>query len=133
MDAKALHGLYSPLWEIAPDTKPKSITFDADESEQFVASFGTMHGNWHAVIVPVEVAADLCRVACEDRLRSDNVITLMPDDFDSDPENGGAVEVDGSYGGGRYCEGENVTVFSGPTIHHALVAAALAVAGGGVA
>lgn len=135
MDSKALYDLYKPLWDEVPETRPRLIR--PDEGGTFLLAPLEHFNGWEYVrdddivrcgFLEPEDGADRCRVAAVDFLtvkmgcvvlvaQSDVAasITVRPvvlrcDDLDS-------------------LLGDNFErTFSGPTLHHALVAAALAVA-----
>ena len=111
MDSKALYDLYKPLWEEVPETRPP-ITFNVeacrftDDSIPLVPERLT-----HAA------AAALCRVDVEDFLTKEGGSKV------SICRSVEAMFVRVDLPSGKHCYFDE-----GPTIHHALVAAALAVA-----
>ena len=113
MNAKELASIYKPLWDVVPEARP-------DQQDQ-------VFGEWirsHVIEgYAATAAAALCRVAAEDWLEEN-----CPLDYWTFARNRVPV--------GRYCvnivglsygEIDESLVYEGPTIHHALVAACLAV------
>ncbi len=115
MNAKELHDLYAPLWAKVPETRPEDLYWTERYGGEWADDEGDYWGD------PAGAAA-LCRVAVEDWLRVAGA--------DVTTQYGGQVRLES--GDGRINFGMlDQTCFGGPTIHHALVAAALAVAGAG--
>ncbi len=139
MNAKELHDLYGPLWDRVPETRPKfghrfftylawSMPVDGGDDfyhEGFVWKYGNEKPRLADCRNDVEVAA-LCRVAVEDWLTRDvvNYSLEISKYLGRPPELRWRVY---AFAG----NGLDVASGSGPTIHHALVAAALAVADAG--
>lgn len=137
MNAKELHDLYATLWEAVPETRPTKRldyingTWFLDENQERAESASIF----------VEDAAAICRVAAEDWLvcggrANENpsrepftikFMAMLDGDYsvirehwhwlDQDP-----TDPNGLIGG----DGRRILT-RGPTIHHALVAACLAV------
>lgn len=141
MTAKELHDLYAPLWAKVPETRPFHKDFpivfheDEDDGDRFRVQTEPRH--WHSL--SDKIAAALCRVAVEDWLRNDVVTShtvygepnhdLMPKY--SSEEDGTSIFLDWpcKWATQGIDVEDGAAMFTGPTIHHALVAAALAVAG----
>ena len=112
LTAPELHALYSPLWDRAPETKPGGLWLEwFDDSRHRVFNDGKE--------VPTKFFAALCQSLALgfvlSRLRGDDLRISTSDygvllTFDSLPHAAGYRQAEG------------------PTIHHALVAAAMAVA-----
>ena len=132
LTAKELHDLYDPLFALVlPDAWLNDIAFVGGKWWLKVSGFD------NSFPISVAIAAALCRVAVEDWLRNFQTSStqdgepnsdLMPklsDDHENTyvfltwPRRWDTVEVDVE---------DDSAMFSGPTIHHALVACALAVA-----
>jgi hypothetical protein len=108
MDAKELHDLYAPLWARVPETRPTGLwCFDYEDGHRFE----TTPALWDFADLDNPANAALCRVAVEDWLRAKAYGVLELSSFNE-------VRIaDRGHGG-------SVSRYSGPTIHHALVAAA---------
>ncbi len=114
MNAKELHDLYAPLWELVPETSPDggfggSLALHPNGKSLWWLDAGT------PIPCGLTAAAALCRVAVEDWLigRGFEVNkSAIPSGFWVGVDDAGHVQ----------------KADSGPTIHHALVAAAMAVA-----
>ena len=125
MTAKELHGLYSPLWGLAPETRPmrEGGRYALKQHPGFESNFAWVHecndaccqANTKPQTVFFQEAAALCRVAVEDWLLLQCMFSITRIAGDSRD----AVWV--SSPGGS-------SIDDCPTIHHALVSAALAVA-----
>ena len=131
MNAAELHALYAPLWEKVPATKPSVLLgWDWDTGLYFLRPpdfCEIAHSDDERVVA---ANAALCRVAVEDWLLHNNDIRpyrnmgedllLYPLRAQGDgPVGGYAVQLTRAF--------SSATRFPGPTIHHTLVAAALAV------
>ncbi len=103
MNAKELHDLYGPLWERVPETRPPGLCFGPEYSFR-----GTWIMSVDGGMCGERVIASLCRCAVEDWLVSRG--------FNFWPQ--------------KCKEGYHILGWAGPTLHHALVAAAMAVAEG---
>lgn len=117
MTAKELHDLYAPLWALVPETNPNGLVMGREVLHHGL--FGMIH---------TEAAAALCRVAVEDWLHAQEYSTTIGAIDPNAPDCDKWVEL--YWPGHPDADPERSLVFfPGPTIHHALVAAALAVAG----
>lgn len=131
LDAKAIHSVYAPLWERVPEARPGDIRFKEVSWEQCIGAVfsdgpGAEHDdNFYYTYLLTTAAAALCRVAVEDWL-----LTQRLDD--RKPEGSLSLEDNPGWPSQRFHVSVPTRVESiggfGPTIHHALVAAALAVA-----
>ena len=119
MNAKELHDLYAPLWAAVPETRPINVRLHtAGWFEQY--PHPTVNNAQAFTSLTDTTLAALCRVAVEDWIISQ-------------PEycNGIGMFSIGQHERAVVLEGRRMRPsdsFTGPTIHHALVAAALAVA-----
>lgn len=122
LNAKELHDVYAPLWALVPETRPVQLTFNANAAPGEYTWFDGPSGCY------THQAANACRIAVEDWIRERRVFALMDHDAD-DVAHGECTEVYGFVPGdeGSYDPNDEVTNFSGPTIHHALVVTALAI------
>lgn len=122
MNAKELASTYEPLWAAVPETRPGMLGFmgaDDPKGRTDLNCWWRFGKPWF----DDDAAAALCRVAAEDWLEEN-----CPLDYWTFARNRVPV--------GRYCvnivglsygEIDESLVYEGPTIHHALVAACLAV------
>lgn len=130
MNAKELFDIYGPLWLAAPDAKPTDIYFE-DDSRMFgnigggdpVPSFWFNGGE---VVCADVAAAALCRVAVEDYLDREWYSLIVTRTWPGPRvrwflASGFTTSNDGQVLIGEYTDA--------PTKDHALVSAALAVAG----
>lgn len=120
MNAKELHNLYAPLWAAVPETRPQLV-------RSVVTADGFELGDDDYADAPDKVVAynaALCRVAAEDWLRNHCAVRLAPL-VESDVSESVAIDC----GVQRENEPDDAWIadFPGATIHHALVAACLAV------
>lgn len=134
MTAQELYQIYAPLWERVLETRPRITlgpTYDEPdlvlefkgESARWTAEDGSSPDDWRDGVIST-CAAALCRVAAEDWLVEQNHKRM--------PSCGGYV-ISGRFGHSwntkGYCPGDAISSWSsGPTIHHALVAACMEVA-----
>lgn len=122
MTPKELHDLYAPLWAREPGTRPSSgtprssysYTFELQENmDEFWFEFMNPLSGFGCGGIDDQAAAALCRVTVEDWLFRSCYGRW---------EIGARANFDGSEPTEFECGG-----FRGPTIHHALIAAAMAV------
>lgn len=123
MTAQELFALYSPLWQAVPETRPKGLDFGSEDVGDNVALMWFLDGSPFAIDNP-EIPAALCRISCEDWLRQKYRLRLNETAMGQTDFAEWVVLREPS------CPSEVSDIIrAGPTIHHALVSAALAVTG----
>lgn len=131
MTAKELHALYAPLWAAVPDCVPLWLHYDAESDPCWV-----LEGDaGDTGVVRTETAAVLCRCAAEDwmihqfnqRCAYISLARMSGEDYFVNRHSPGILDFDAN---GKIIESAQYrTSHRGPTIHHALVRACLAVHG----
>lgn len=143
MNAKELHDLYAPLWALVPETEPRTNV----GGHSLVLCFDGSVWGWGCEVVGCDqacrkanlwgydgediieddltlgvcAAAAICRVSVEDWLLSQGCSLRI----DVDTEGVYIEDYRGGCGGGG---AEHFEAVEGPTVLHALVSAAMAVA-----
>lgn len=143
LTAAELHDLYAPLWAKVPETQPKWYIDDANHDDGLLIGRSSELSP-HNCDAVTEMNAHLCRVACEDWILRQGqhaetstalgepfhlVIIPTGDGYRIRRDHWDWIDSDPTNPDGLICgEGRKVLTPEGPTIHHALVAAALTIA-----
>lgn len=135
MNAKELHAIYGPLWEKVPETKPIGLGWHNWSVEpRFTLDLKHKHsvtlGDGGLSDAPTSIAADLCAMSAlrwliqtDPREGICHGHTRIKQHIHEDVEDAGSFSV-GVESRGGIC----YAITNGPTLHHAIVAACLAVA-----
>lgn len=127
MNAKELHELYAPLWALVPETRPEQLVVYDPENGTHLVNPAT-EPTWYLDSDNDDVNATLCRVKVLDSFkRAIHICPAEPPDWprvfvnweEELPDKDVTVT---SFDGVDYAR------FAGPTLNHALVSAAMAVA-----